>query len=211
MIQPLLLDGQSFGIANVGQVGDELEVVDQLGAFFEAALHTKAEHSTKSSLEILLCDCIGRMALKTRVGNPADFRALLKILCQSEGVLGMALCAQGESLDTNQQLLRRKGIKIGTQVAHNLNSRADDKGDGTESLPELQTVITLRRLDELGEAGCVGTPVELAAIDNDTSDSCTVSANPFCRRVHDNVGAVVDGSQKVPTGTESVVNLKSRV
>ena len=50
-------------------------------------------------------------------------------------------------------------------------------------------------------------PVELAAIDYDTSDGGTMASDPLGRRVDDNIGTVVDRTNKVATGTECVVNL----
>lgn len=49
-------------------------------------------------------------------------------------------------------------------------------------------------------------PVEFAAVDNNTSDGGSVTANPFGCAVHDDVGAMVDGTDEVSTNAECVVN-----
>ena len=50
-------------------------------------------------------------------------------------------------------------------------------------------------------------PVKLAAIDDDTADSGTVTTNPLGRRVDNDIGAMIDRPDKVTASTERVVNL----
>ena len=147
------------------------------------------------------------VASQARVGDPADLGALLEVLCQGEGVLGVALGAQRQRLGAEQQLLGGKRVEVGAEVAHNLDARADDEGGGPKCLPELEAVVALGGLDKLREARGVGAPVKLAAVDNDAADGGAVAANPLGGRVHDNVGAMVDGAQEVTTSAKCVVDL----
>ena len=50
-------------------------------------------------------------------------------------------------------------------------------------------------------------PIELAAVNDDTSNGSTVTANPLSGGVDDDIRAVLDRSDEVAAGTESVVNL----
>lgn len=206
-----VLNSQSLGITNIGQVGDELEVINHLGAVFAASLNAKAQDATKTLLEVSLGNLVRRVARQARVGDPADLGALLEVLGEGEGVLGVALGAQRQRLGAEQELLRGKGVEVGAQVADNLDARADDEGDGAKRLPELEAVVALGRLDKLREARGVGAPVKLAAVDNDTADRGAVAANPLGCGVHDNVGAVVNRAQEVTTSAKGVVDLSDDI
>jgi hypothetical protein len=119
----------------------------------------------------------------------------------------VSLRPQAQRLNTEQELLRRKGIQRGAQVSQDLDARADDEGDGAESLPEFQAVVSVRGLDHLRESRAVLAPVELAAVDDDATDCRAMAADPFCGRVDDYVGAVVDWPDEIAACTESVVDL----
>jgi hypothetical protein len=51
------------------------------------------------------------VALETRVRNPADIGALLKILSKGESVLSVTLSAETESLETEEELLSGEGVE----------------------------------------------------------------------------------------------------
>lgn len=104
-------------------------------------------------------------------------------------------------------MLSSKGVEGGAQITQRLDAGADDEGDGTKGIPELEAVIALRGLDELGEPGAVLTPVELARVDDDSADGCAVAADPLGGRVNDNVGAVVNGSDEVAASAKGIIDL----
>jgi hypothetical protein len=155
------VNGQCLSITNVGQVRNELEAIDNFTAS-TAALNTEAQDTTKALLEIFLGRLMVRMALEARVRDPADIRALLEVLSQSQGVLGVSLGAQTEGLDTEEQLLGGKGVEGRSEIAQDLHAGSDDEGDVAEGLEELEAVVALRGLVKLGEASGVLAPVELA-------------------------------------------------
>lgn len=62
---------------------------------------------------------------------------------------------------------------------------------------------------ELRKPGSVLAPVEFAAVDNNTSNGCTVSTNPFGSTVYNNVCTVVDGPEIITTSPEGVINLET--
>lgn len=74
------VNGQCLSITDVGKVRNELEAVNDFTTS-AAALDAKAKDTTESSLQVSLSRLVVRMALETRVGNPADIGALLEILC----------------------------------------------------------------------------------------------------------------------------------
>lgn len=120
-----------------------------------------------------------RVALQAGVRNPGDVGAALQVLGHSQSVLGVALGAETERLDTEDQLLGGKWVEGGADVTQQLDSGADDEGDGAKGLPELEAVVALRGLDELGESLAVLAPVKLARVDNDAANGGSVSADPL--------------------------------
>lgn len=61
------VNSQGLGIANIGQVGNELEAIDNLTTSSRTSLDTEREDTTKSSLEVLLRNLMGLVALETWV------------------------------------------------------------------------------------------------------------------------------------------------
>lgn len=68
-------------------------------------------------------------------------------------------------------------------------------------------MVTVRGLIELREAFRVLAPIELTAVNHDAADGGAVSTNPFGRRVYHYVSAVVEGSAKVSTSAEGIIDL----
>lgn len=149
------------------------------------------------------------MVFKAGVRNPRNILVLLEPLSQREGISSMALAAQTERLQAEDQLLGSEGVQCRAQITQNLDSHTDGKRNRTEGLPELQTVVSLRGLDELGEAGGVLAPVELAAVDDDAANGGAVATDPLGCALDDDIRAVVDRASEVAAGTEGVVNLRS--
>lgn len=50
-------------------------------------------------------------------------------------------------------------------------------------------------------------PVEVAGINDYTSDGGAVAADPFCGRVDNDICSVFDGADEVTTGSKGVVDL----
>lgn len=84
-----------------------------------------------------------RVALEAGVRHPADVFAVLEVLGQGEGVLGVALGTEGQGLDAEEELLGGKGVEGGTEISEDLDSGADDEGDGAKRLPELEAVVAV--------------------------------------------------------------------
>jgi hypothetical protein len=205
-----VLDGESLGVTDVGKVGDELEAIDDLAASGTTALDAEAQDTAETAGKVLLGRLVVGVALEAGVGDPADVLAVLEVLGQGGGVLGVALGAQRQSLDTDEELLGGEGVQAGTEVAQDLDTGADDVGDGAKGIPELEAVVAVGGLGELGEAGSVLAPIELAAVDDDTANGGAVAADPLGGRVDDDVGAVLNGADKVAASTEGVVDLRRR-
>ena len=86
-----------------------------------------------------------------------------------------------------------------------LCSDTDRVGGRTESLAELETVVSLSGLSEERELARLS-PVELARVDDHTSNGRSVAANPFGRTVHDNVRTELNRLDDVSSSTEGVID-----
>ena len=138
-------------------------------------------------------------------------RAGFKVLCKPSSILSMSLGSQTKSFDSEEKLLGGKWTQTRSNVPEHFYSDACDEGRWTKCLPVFESMVRRRWLNHLREPCGVFVPVELAAVDDNTADRGAVSANPLGCGVHDNVCTVLDGSDIVPSCSESVVNLEAQV
>lgn len=191
----------------LGKVRDQLEAIHYLTTGSSSALDANRQYTTKPAGQVLFRSLVERMVFQTRIGNPANMLILLKPPSQSNCVCSMALRAQTQSLQTQDQLLRRERIQRRAQIAQDLDTDANGVCNGPECFPKLESMVTFRGLNELRESSRILAPVELTAVDYHATDGGTMTANPFCSTVDDNIGTVIDWASKVATCSEGVVNL----
>jgi hypothetical protein len=101
------------------------------------------------------------------------------MLGQGQSVLSVALGAETEGLDTDDELLGSKGVEAGANITEELYSSSDNERDGAKSLPELEAMVPFSGFVKLRESLAVLAPVKLARVDNDASNSGSVSTNPL--------------------------------
>ena len=97
-----------------------------------------------------------------------------------------------------------KGVGRGTKIAESLNTGLDDIRRLGKGIPVLQSMVSFRRLREVREPS-IG-PVKVSAVNNNTSNSGTMSTNPLGCGMDDNISTMLKGTDQVSTSTESVVN-----
>lgn len=124
--------------------------------------------------------------------------------------MGMSLRTQTQGLQAQQELLRSKRVKGCSEITQYLHTHANCKGEGSESLPELQAVVPCRWLDKLGEPSCILAPVKFAAVDDNPTNGGTMSSNPFSCTMDDNIGAVFEGTAEISTSSKCIVNLNDQ-
>ena len=87
----------------------------------------------------------------------------------------MSLRSQAQCLDTEKQLLGCKGVQGCAEVSLNLDAGSDDESNGAEGVVELEAVVALCWIVELGEPLCVLAPVKLSTVDDYTTNCCSVA------------------------------------
>ena len=90
----------------------------------------------------------------------------------------MSFRSETECLQAQEQLLGTERIQASTQVSENLHTYTDRESDGTKRVVKLQAVVAFRRVVELREAFSMLAPIELAAVNDDTTDCGSVTADP---------------------------------
>jgi len=69
-------------------------------------------------------------------------------------------------------------------------------------------VVAFRGLDKLRESLTVLSPVEPAAVDDNTADGSAVASDPLSRRVDDDIRTVVEGPDEVTASAKGVIDLE---
>ena len=118
-------------------------------------------------------------------------------------VRDMALHAQRQRLDPLQQMKRVRGREACAEIAQAFGAGAHDEGGRAELLGEIQAMIAAIWLGQGRElAGRI--PIEMAAVDDRAANGDAVAANPFGQRIHDDIGAKLDGLAQIRRGERIV-------
>ena len=68
------MNHQRFGVADIGQMREQFDRVDELLARFQAALDAKADEAAETALEVLRGDFVARIVGQAGIGDPVDQR-----------------------------------------------------------------------------------------------------------------------------------------
>ena len=194
------------GVGHVGHDADHLEAIHELDGLFTTALDAERENAAReTAIELLLGEFIVLVAFEASVVNPSDLRVVLEELGAGESVFAVARHAEVQRFKTHVQeecVLRRLDR---TEVAHELCGSLRDVGPLTESLRIGEAVVARIRFGEALETVVVCFPVEVAAIDNATTDGHSVAIHVLGRGVGHDVNAEFDRTAE-NRGREGVVD-----
>ena len=111
------MDDQATGVADVGQVREELEAVDKLAAGIVTALDAKAEHGAGALGQVLLGQCVIGTGLEARVLHPFDEAVPFEEFGDGLCVGHVAIHARAESFDALNEEERVEGAEAWAEVA----------------------------------------------------------------------------------------------
>ena len=94
---------ECFGVADVGEVAGELDVVDKCFAGGSASFDAEAEDGAEAAIEVLSGVLVGRVVFEAWVGDPFDAGVCLEVSGEGEGVGGLLTDAQGQGLEALQE------------------------------------------------------------------------------------------------------------
>ena len=81
------MNHQALGVADVGQVREQLDRVDELLAGFQAALDAEADDAAEAFLEVFRGDFVARIVGQAGIGHPGHQRMALEELRDRERVV----------------------------------------------------------------------------------------------------------------------------
>src|SRR5690606_19761633 len=97
------MDREAPRVADVREVAEELEPLDELAARLEPALDAEHDHRAAHPGEVLLVQRIGRVRLEPRIADPLDLRMVLQVLGHLLRVLAVPLHPKRQRLDALQE------------------------------------------------------------------------------------------------------------
>lgn len=136
------VDSQGLGVSYIGQVGDELEAINNLRPSHSTTLNTKTQHTSEATGEVSLRESVGAVGLETGIRNPRDVRRSFQPLRKLQGILSVSLCTQTQCLDSLDELESSEWVQRTSEITEDFYTHADRECDGAESIPELEAVIT---------------------------------------------------------------------
>ena len=185
------VDDEALDVRDVGQQGEDLQVVDEAVRLGLAARDLKGEDGAAAVREVLLIQRVVRVARQRRMVDARDLRVRRQPRDDLLRVLRVAVEAQRERLDALQQ---QEGVERGdgrAGVAQENGADVGHKSGLARGLHERDAVVAGVRCGELRIAGA-GSPVERTGVDDDAAERRAVAAEELRGGVDDDVRAERD-------------------
>ena len=193
------MDDQRARVADIGQMREQFQVLDQRDASLIATGQAKGEDRASAFRAIKLGQIVVLVAHKAGIGDPFHSPMGGQMLGHRQRIVAMALHAQRQSLDAGQDqkgVERRQGRAKIAQAEH---PASDGKGEIAKSLAQNHAVIFGPGRRQHGIA-LVAHEIERAAIDNDARNRIAVATEEFGGGMHDDVGAMLERTDEVGRG-----------
>jgi hypothetical protein len=199
------MDDQAAHVADIGQVREKMERLDEALAIFTHlrafALEAEGENGARSLRQIFLRERVIGMAGQAGVGNPGDVFVLLQVAGDLLRVADVAIHAQRKRFQPLNEQERIHGRDAGADIADGFGARLHEEAIVAERVEEAKVVVGRRRRGDGGEAA----EIEVAGIENDAGDGIAVAADEFRGGVEDDRRAVLHRAAEIRRG-EGVVD-----
>src|SRR5690606_21101243 len=116
------MNGKDLGVADVGEVAEKLEVVDDAHGALVARLHPEAKQTAVAAGEVLVRRGVGFRLGQAGIVHPGHLGMLLEEMSGGEGVLADALHAQMQRLQADERLPGVEGGNAVPRVAEELQA-----------------------------------------------------------------------------------------
>ena len=207
------VNGEGFGVSEIGDVGEELESVDELCSGVCSAFDSKDDYAATLAAKVFFVFSELGVVRQAREADPFDVGVVLEVFGDGEGVFAVAIHAKGEGFDSLKELPGVVRGDTGTEVSKGDGAHAEDVGEGGEHVWKVvspaEAVIGAIRLVE--EGVFASGPVEAAGVDDDATEAGSMATEPFGEGVDDDIGAVVEGAGEVRSGAGCVDNERDSV
>ena len=135
------MEDQAPGVAHVGQVGPQLDALDDPDARLEAAADAEREDGARPERQVAGGQCVGRAGRQARVRHPGDRRVAVQELGDATGIRDVALHAQRQRLDPGQDVERIGRRQGRPEVAQGDGPRLHRETEVAEGLDEVKPVV----------------------------------------------------------------------
>ena len=202
------VDRQALGVADVRQVAEEFQALDEPAASFDPALDAEAEDRARALRQVLRGPRVVGVRGKAGVADPGDLRVRGEELGDALGVGHVPIHAQAQRLDALDRLPAIERRLAAAEVPQDLDPRLQDEGRRAQ-VGVHQPVVGRVRRGEVGEAAAG--PIEIAAVHDDPADGRAVAAQEFGGAVDDDVGAPLERPAQIRRGERVVDHQRDRV
>ena len=93
------VDGKALGVADIGEVGEEFEALDECAPSGVAPFDAEDDHGTAFAVEVFLIECEVGIVWEAWEADPLDLRVVFEVFGNSEGIFAMAFHAEREGFD----------------------------------------------------------------------------------------------------------------
>ena len=111
------MDDQSFGVSEIGQMGEQAERVDELDSRLQSAFDAETENGPEPVLHIFLGQRVGGVARQAGIIHPIHRGVRLEELGHLQGVIAMPLNPQREGFNALQNQESVEGTQGRADVA----------------------------------------------------------------------------------------------
>lgn len=128
------VNGEAAGVADIGQMGEKLKLVDKLWPGLGTAFDAEDDHGAAFTAEVLLVEVVHGVVFETGEANPLDGIVRLQVGRDGVGVLAVALHTEGQRLDALEELPGVIGGDAGTEVTQWAGTHTKDVSERCEWL-----------------------------------------------------------------------------
>ena len=189
---------KGFGIADICEMRQELDVINELFACIESPFDSKADNCPCPLRQILLRIPVIGMIWQSCVIYPSYKRMIIEPLGDLLGIAYVSLHPDMESFEPLQNLEGIEGRDTSTDVAQQRQSHLENIREIAESFPVPDSMVGRIRLGKFGKPAIV--PGEGASVHHGTADARAVAADEFGEGVYHDVCSVLEGLEQIRCG-----------
>ena len=194
------------GVCHMGLDGTQLQVLHEHLGRLSSAVEAEGNDAAGAVGQVFLSDLVILVALQAAVLHPLDLLVVLQVSGDGVGVGAVLLHAEGQALQTQVQHECILGGLDAAEVTHQLGGTlGDESALQAETLGVGDAMVAVVGGGQAGELVGVGSPVELAGVDNDAAHGGSVTIHILGGGMGDDVSAPLEGTA-VDGGGEGVVH-----
>jgi hypothetical protein len=140
------MDDERAGVADIGEMREQLHVRDQLDAGLVAALEAEGEHRTRALGQVLAREGVVAVARQSGIAHPGHLVVGAEPLRDRKRVVAVTLDAQRQRLDAGQDQERIERRQRWPDVAQRQCAAGDRECEIAEGLVHHDAVVFRPRL-----------------------------------------------------------------